>query len=72
MLAVLTRHQRIPLSYHFPELLESGVKMQECTPEELPSVINVEITRMARERMIHSRVDYVNLNIEEKFRSRFD
>jgi hypothetical protein len=49
---LLTDYQKIPTSYTFPELRDIGVRMQECSPEKVTTIIEAEIARMSRERFI--------------------
>ena len=52
LVLLLDYYQKIPTSYIFSELRNIGIRMQECFPEELPAVIQAEIARMSRERIV--------------------
>ncbi|MGD0176601.1 MAG: DUF58 domain-containing protein [Candidatus Bathyarchaeia archaeon] len=52
ILVLLTPYGKISTSHIFPELQDTGVKIQECLPEELPRLIEAEIARMSRERFV--------------------
>lgn len=59
ILALIATFQKVQTSYFFPELQNVGIKMQECSPEELPSAIQTEIARMTRERIVLGNLEEV-------------
>jgi hypothetical protein len=55
ILVLLTDYPKTVTSFLFSELSDIGVKMLECSPEELPTIIAAEIDSIAKERFIPYR-----------------
>jgi uncharacterized protein (DUF58 family) len=52
ILVLIDNYQKIPTSYIFPRLRDIGIRLQECSPEELPAIIEIEIESISRQRRI--------------------